>query len=335
MCLLELSSVLKGHILSYYPDAGDINHKYLFNCNITPRISNINQNCFRILFCCNEAFDTFFKSAKFQSNCFATLLPTIQKRKKSNPSQTSSTTKKICLKLPKMENLASKFQEGKQSKLEFKPCLKLFFCFIKGFTVCFLKTVSFNSDCSFNFSSGNAASNFDFTIQNNTDNFSGKGKYKNDISTFFSLHFPNDLPNGQKERLMENVFVLESNCCFSNYKETLLLQLVGSVSMAWIFPSHDGAYCLFWVLFCNKLVTRKKKLLHLPYSDWSDAQAWFKQHVNAVSGIHSESMKNYSSFLNEMRHKVVPVNVQVVQKKRTNQEKQQNFTVNHWPSWNC
>ena len=54
--------------------------------------------------------------------------------------------------------------------------------------------------------------------------------------------------------------------------------------------------------------------MHLPYSDWSDAQAQFKQHVNAISGIHSESMKNYSRFLNEMTGKVEPVNVQVVQK---------------------
>ena len=54
-------------------------------------------------------------------------------------------------------------------------------------------------------------------------------------------------------------------------------------------------------------------MIHLPYSDWSDAQAQFKHHVNAISGIHSESMENYSSFLNEMTGKVVPVNVQVVQ----------------------
>ena len=34
--------------------------------------------------------------------------------------------------------------------------------------------------------------------------------------------------------------------------------------------------------------------------------------MNAISGIHSESMKKFSSFLNEMTGKVVPVNVQVV-----------------------
>ena len=75
----------------------------------------------------------------------------------------------------------------------------------------------------------------------------------------------------------------------------------------------DGAYCLFCVFFCNKVVTRKKKLVHLSYSGWSDAQIRFKQHGNKISGIHSESMKNYSSFLNEMAGKVVPVNVQIVQ----------------------
>ena len=53
--------------------------------------------------------------------------------------------------------------------------------------------------------------------------------------------------------------------------------------------------------------------MHLPYSDCSDAQAQFKRHVNTISGIHSESMKNYSSSLNKMTGKVVPVNVQVVQ----------------------
>ena len=127
MCLLGLSSVLKGQILSYYPDVGDVNHKYLFNSSITPRTSNVNQKCFRTLFCCNEAFGTFFKSAKFQSNYFVPLLPTIQKRKKSNPSHTSSASKNICLKLPKMESLASRFNKGKQSKLEFKPCLKPLF----------------------------------------------------------------------------------------------------------------------------------------------------------------------------------------------------------------
>ena len=124
MCLLVSYSVLKGHILSYCPDVGDVNHKYLFNCNITKRISNINQKCFRILFCRNEAFRTFFKFANFSQTILYHCYPQFRKEKKSNPSQTSSASKKICLKLSKIESLASKFNEGKQSKLEFKPCLR-------------------------------------------------------------------------------------------------------------------------------------------------------------------------------------------------------------------
>ena len=54
--------------------------------------------------------------------------------------------------------------------------------------------------------------------------------------------------------------------------------------------------------------------MHLPYSDWSDVQTQFKQYANAVSGIHSGSLKNYSSFLNEMAAKVAPFNVHVNQK---------------------
>ena len=146
MCLLGLSSVLKDQVLSFYPDVGDFNHKNLFNCHITPRTSSINQKCFRILFCRNEPFGTFIKSAKFQSNHFVPLLPTIQKRKKSNQSHTSSASKKICLKLPEMESIASRFNKGKQSKLEFKPCLKPLFVssMVSQSTS---STVFLNSDC--------------------------------------------------------------------------------------------------------------------------------------------------------------------------------------------
>ena len=44
--------------------------------------------------------------------------------------------------------------------------------------------------------------------------------------------------------------------------------------------------------------------------------------MNAISGVHSESMKNYSRFLNEMTGKVLQVNVQVVQ--RSEQTKKNN-----------
>ena len=97
-------------------------------------------------------------------------------------------------------------------------------------------TVSLNSDCvklntltlppsssstgtsaslrSFNCSSGNTASNLDCTIGNDANSFSGKGKHKNNVSTFFSLRFPNDLSNGEKGRLMKNAFVTKSNFVF-------------------------------------------------------------------------------------------------------------------------
>ena len=167
---------------------------------------------------------------------------------------------------------------------------------------------------SFNCSSGNTASNVDCTIQNDADSFSGKGKYKNDVSTFFSLRFPNDLSNGEKEKLMKNVFVPKSNFVFPITKRHFCYNWLDLYPWLAYSPVCDGAYCLFCVLFCNKVVTRKKKILvHLPYSDCSDAQAQFKRHVNTISGIHSESMKNYSSSLNKMTGKVVPINVQVVQ----------------------
>ena len=53
-------------------------------------------------------------------------------------------------------------------------------------------TVTF---ASFNCPSGKKASNLDCTIQNDTDKFFEKGKYKNVFSTFFSLRFANDLSN--------------------------------------------------------------------------------------------------------------------------------------------
>ena len=127
MCLLGLSSVLKGQTLSYNPDVVDVNHKYLFNWNMIPRISNINEKYFRILCCRNEAFSTFSSLLKFIQIILYYYYPQFRKEKKSNLSQTSSAWKMICLKLPKMESLASKFNKGKQSRIEFKPCLKHLF----------------------------------------------------------------------------------------------------------------------------------------------------------------------------------------------------------------
>ena len=116
-----------------------------------------------------------------------------------------------------------------------------------------------------------------------------------------------------EKRKSWNVFLPQSNFVFPITKRRFCYNWLDLCPWLAYSPVCDGAYCLFCVLFCNKVVTRKKKLVHLPYSDWSDAQAQFKRHVNAISGIHSESVKKYSSFLNEMAGKVILANVQVVQ----------------------
>ena len=121
-----------------------------------------------------------FSSLQNFSQIICTIVTHNSEKKKSNPSHTSSASKKICLKLPKMESLASSFNKGKQSKLEFKPCLKPLFVSSKVSQPT-SSTVSLNSDCvklnastlptsssstetsaslsSFNCSSGNTASN--------------------------------------------------------------------------------------------------------------------------------------------------------------------------------
>ena len=142
--------------------------------------------------------------------------------------------------------------------------------------------------------------------------FPEKCKYKSNVSTFFSLRFPNKISNGEKERLIRNIFVSKSSFVFAVAKRHFIL-LVGSISMACLFLNlwWDISYFLYAFLQ-QSCYQRDKTLVYLPYSDWSDAQNQFNRHVNAISGIHSESMKKFSSFLNEMTGKVVPVNVQVV-----------------------
>ena len=130
---------------------------------------------------------------------------------------------------------------------------------------------------------------------------------------FFSLRFLNDLSNGKKESLLKSVIVPKSNFVFPITKRHLCYYWLGLYRWLVYSPVPDGAYCPFCALFCNYVVTRKKKLVHLLYSDWGDTQAQFKRHVNAISGIHSESVKKYSSFLNEMAGKVLLANVQVIQ----------------------
>ena len=51
----------------------------------------------------------------------------------------------------------------------------------------------------------------------------------------------------------------------------------------------------------------QKKKVYLHFSDLIDAQVQFKQLVNVIDGIHSESWKKHSSF------KLGPINVQILQ----------------------
>ena len=140
------------------------------------------------------------------------------------------------------------------------------------------------------------------------------------------MRFPNDLSNGEKERLMENLFVPKSNCVFPITKKKFCYNCL--VYDSWLAYSkiYDGAYCRYCVLFCNNVVTRKKKLVHLSYSDRSDIQTQFKRHVNAAIGIHSESMKIIQIFLMKwqlMWHRSMLKLFKKVKKPR----KQQNFAV--------
>ena len=130
MCLLRLSSVVKGQILSYYLDVGDVNYKHSFNCITSPRIINILPKYFAILLYRNKKISTFVMPEKIQSNCFYHCYLQFWK-KKCNPSHNNSAFKKNCLKLPKvrktlpkMRSLTFRFNKGNQSKLETKPCIK-------------------------------------------------------------------------------------------------------------------------------------------------------------------------------------------------------------------
>ena len=74
-----------------------------------------------------------------------------------------------------------------------------------------------------------------------------------------------------------------------------------------------GHIVLFACLSVTKLLPERNNWCIFPILIGVMLRLSFKWHVNAVSHIHSESMKNYSSFLNEMTGNVVTVNVQVVQ----------------------
>ena len=73
MCMLGLSSVIKGKIISHYPDIGDAMCRFLLNQVIFPHIQNSQQKTFNLLFCRCEPLGNFRKFEKFQTNHFVPL----------------------------------------------------------------------------------------------------------------------------------------------------------------------------------------------------------------------------------------------------------------------
>ena len=73
MCMLGLSSAIKGKIISHYPDIGDAMCRVLFDQVIFPRIQNSQQKTFNLLFCRCEPLGNFRKFEKFQTNHFVPL----------------------------------------------------------------------------------------------------------------------------------------------------------------------------------------------------------------------------------------------------------------------
>ena len=118
MCMLGLSSAIKGKIISQCHDSGDAMYRLLFNQTIFPHIQNSQQKIFNLLFCRCEPLGNFRKFEKFQTNHFVPLLQC--KRSKVNTSS-KPPAKKMRMEFPKMDSFVSTVP-SKQSKLQFQPC---------------------------------------------------------------------------------------------------------------------------------------------------------------------------------------------------------------------
>ena len=74
----------------------------------------------------------------------------------------------------------------------------------------------------------------------------------------------------------------------------------------------DGGFCLYCVLFCDKVPGRNssiKTLLSEPATHWNDAVACFKRHQNKPNGIHSLTSELFSTFIKNMTGKAQPIDV--------------------------
>ena len=105
-CLLDLSSLLKSQIHSFYPDIGNLMCKQLFNQVIVPHASNTQQKYFRILFCRIEPFRSFCKLQTFQPNHFVPLLRFFKNILESKGTRTMG-AKRVHASVPKIENSLS------------------------------------------------------------------------------------------------------------------------------------------------------------------------------------------------------------------------------------
>ena len=91
MCMLGLSSAIKGKIISHYPHSCDAIYRLPFNQAIFPCIQNSQQKTFNLLFCRCEPLGNFRKFEKFQTKHFVPLLQC--KRSKVNTNSKPSERK--------------------------------------------------------------------------------------------------------------------------------------------------------------------------------------------------------------------------------------------------
>ena len=223
-----------------------------------------------------------------------------------------------------MEGLATKLKNNnvKQSKLKFKPCQvpqistkfsepsspfhspNMFPLTLSSTTLTTSSSSNSTLTSPSSLSSSTIISPSNNSLKNTTSalpvKIGSNGKdlsanYKHDVSTFFSLRSPNELSNDRKNFLLKNVFTPNSNCVFQkNEKGRLFLHnWLNQYDWLCYSPVRSGAYCIYCVLFSDKVVNRKVKFVHLPFDDWNDAHRRFKVHVDTDKGINDKSKQRY------------------------------------------
>ena len=118
MCILGLSSAIKGKIISHYPDSGDAMPRLFFNQDMFPHFKNLQQKIFNLLFCRCEPLGNFRNFGKFQTNRF---VPLLQCRRSKVNTNSKPCPKKTRMEFPKMDSSISKVP-SKWSKLQYQCC---------------------------------------------------------------------------------------------------------------------------------------------------------------------------------------------------------------------